>query len=309
MGWRARAAVGSCTALLMVFAHGFAHAIDEAEAWYIETKRAAKYARLAITSPAYRERLEHEDEAARHQLSKASALALSPEGRAVCQRAARAVVDFVAAARAGNMSNGPASFETQLVVWDHLSDRCIEGIRSTAVSRPPAISAIDLTRARDRLTRLPTTREDGGRAVLVRPRVQQLHSAMNATTTKLDSSLRFAFKGCAPDDASRCNYSGGDGIRIVATADEDSGPVAEIAAYMPSASESMVSAALLLEAFVATFSPELDPGWRASVVKKMLSDAAGPLRDGEMSTARVRYVLRPPDGADTRVYVRLNPGE
>lgn len=108
--------------------------------WYVETKRAAKYARIAITGTADLARLDQEQAAAEKQLRASAQLRLPDRDKAVCIAAAKAVVDFIAAAKAGNMDGGPASYERQQTRWDVLSVDCIKPIRQLAnaeeASRP-----------------------------------------------------------------------------------------------------------------------------------------------------------------------------
>lgn len=97
--------------------------------WYIEIKRAAKYARIAITATGDLARIDAEHSAASKQLRLAAQLPLPDQDRAVCIASAKAVVDFIAAAKAGNMDTGPASYERQKARWDVLSEDCITAIR------------------------------------------------------------------------------------------------------------------------------------------------------------------------------------
>ncbi len=97
--------------------------------WYIEIKRAAKYARIAITGTADLARIDAEQAAAAKQLRAAAQLQLPDRDKAICVAAAKAVVDFIAAAKAGNMDGGPASYERQKTRWDFLSEECIAAIR------------------------------------------------------------------------------------------------------------------------------------------------------------------------------------
>lgn len=109
---------------------GPVRASEDGLAWFIETKRAAKYARIAVTMTADLGRLDREEQAAKRQLAAAPSLALPTEGRAVCQAAAKAVVDFITAAKAGNMSSGPASYEMQYARWDRVSADCLKAIHA-----------------------------------------------------------------------------------------------------------------------------------------------------------------------------------
>lgn len=110
---------------------GGASAGDWASAfdWYVEIKRAAKYARIAITGTADLTRIDTEQAAATKQLRAAAQLPLPDRDKAICTGAAKAVVDFIAAAKSGNMDNGPASYERQKARWDTLSEDCISAIR------------------------------------------------------------------------------------------------------------------------------------------------------------------------------------
>ena len=107
---------------------------DQARDWYVETKRAAKYARIAITGTADLARIDAEQTAAARQLRSAAQLPLADRGKAVCTGAAKAVVDFIAAGKAGNMNSGPASYERQYARWQTLSEECIRAIQQQTSS-------------------------------------------------------------------------------------------------------------------------------------------------------------------------------
>lgn len=107
---------------------------DQARDWYVETKRAAKYARIAITGTADLARIDAEQASAARQLRNAAQLPLADRDKAVCTGAAKAVVDFIAAGKAGNMTSGPASFERQYARWETLSDECIRAIQQRTSS-------------------------------------------------------------------------------------------------------------------------------------------------------------------------------
>ncbi|RJF74166.1 hypothetical protein D4Q52_13475 [Rhodopseudomonas palustris] len=102
---------------------------EQSRDWYIELKRAAKYARIAITGIADLNRIDTEQATAGKQLQAALQLPLPDKDKAVCSAAAKAVVDFIAAGKAGNMTGGPASYERQYARWDALSVDCLKGIQ------------------------------------------------------------------------------------------------------------------------------------------------------------------------------------
>ncbi|HEY0328811.1 MAG TPA: hypothetical protein VGC77_06885 [Rhodopseudomonas sp.] len=134
MEGRLRLLNSGAAAFCFVLSIGAAFAGDweQSSGWYIETKRVAKFARIAITSTGDLARMDAEEAAARKQLASASGLPLPDQARAICAASAKAVVDFIGAAKAGNMTNGPASYERQYQRWDTLSDQCISAIQQRA---------------------------------------------------------------------------------------------------------------------------------------------------------------------------------
>ena len=108
---------------------------DHASGWYIEMKRVAKSARIAITATSDLGRMDAEEASAKRLLGLAAGLPLSNRGRDLCSGAAKAVIDFIGAARVGNMDAGPASYESQKRRWDILSDECIAIIQTETFSR------------------------------------------------------------------------------------------------------------------------------------------------------------------------------
>jgi hypothetical protein len=105
---------------------GPARAGGDASAWYVELKRAAKYARIAATVPDSWDRLEVEDRAARRQLELANSLPIRPEARIVCKAAAQAVVDFIHVARTA--SGGRSNIESGVQAWDTTGKQCLDMI-------------------------------------------------------------------------------------------------------------------------------------------------------------------------------------
>lgn len=96
---------------------------ETARQWYVEIKRAAKYARIAIQTK--NARLLEENAAAVAALDdQAAALSFPGDAGPVCRSAAQAASYFISAGKAGSVSG----FTTHLAAWDRLSDECIDAI-------------------------------------------------------------------------------------------------------------------------------------------------------------------------------------
>lgn len=102
---------------------------EQSRDWYVETKRAAKYARIAITNSGDLARIDAEEAVAKRQFARSFQLPLDDHGKSSCSHAAKAVVDFIGAAKSGNMEGGPASYERQMARWDALSEECLKSIQ------------------------------------------------------------------------------------------------------------------------------------------------------------------------------------
>lgn len=98
-------------------------ATEAARQWYVEMKRAAKYARIAIQTK--NSQLLQENAAAVAALDdQAAALTFPGNAGPICRSAAQAASYFVSAGKAGSVSG----FTTHLAAWDRLSDECIDAI-------------------------------------------------------------------------------------------------------------------------------------------------------------------------------------
>lgn len=121
--------------------------VDESRSWLEEITRSARQAKDAIVSSGDLTLLDEEFGNARELEELAAHLPFSEEDRKVCAAAAKAVVDFITAAKAGNMNSGPASYERQKVRWDSLAEKC----RVTLVAYEKSVKNRVLTPAEKRL--------------------------------------------------------------------------------------------------------------------------------------------------------------
>lgn len=138
---------------------------QQAMPWYIELKRAAKYARIAISVPANRAQIDAEEVAAKRQLDLAAKLPLSDQERTTCTQAAKAVVDFIAAAKAGNT----AGYELKKERWDELSPECLKAIQQLGKAKSDSIDLVvgDIRRS-ERLIRAAVETQDSDELVAQR---------------------------------------------------------------------------------------------------------------------------------------------
>jgi len=129
-----KAVLGAVVAAILTSTIVVAGDWEQSRDWYVEIKRAAKYARIAIAHTGDLVRIDAEQVVAAKQLQAAAQLPLPERDKAVCTAAAKAVVDFIAAGKAGNMSSGPTSYERQYQRWENLSDECIGAIQQRSGS-------------------------------------------------------------------------------------------------------------------------------------------------------------------------------
>lgn len=141
----------------------------------------------------------------------------------------------------------------------------------------------------------------GAIQALALDRADRFENGFNKAAAKLGVSMRAGIPNCG---SAICDYDLAPRGRLSIVYSGAAKSVDEIAAYFdpnPRGGLDAIDAAKILLAIVATDQPR---PLRDAALQSLLKSATGDRRDGEVTLGRWRYVVRPSDGRDIRLYVR-----
>ena len=132
-------------------------------------------------------------------------------------------------------------------------------------------------------------------------RADQFERGFNKEANRLRVSIR---AGAARCDDTGCNYNLSPRGALWVGYTGNNRAIDEIAAYFDPDARGGHDALEAIAVLIAVVGSDQPPSVRSDALKVLVGSATSALRDGEITLSRWRYVLRPSDGRDIRIYVR-----
>lgn len=132
------------------------------------------------------------------------------------------------------------------------------------------------------------------------PGASRFQTSFNGVAKKHGVPLRAAPAKC---DGSLCKYDLSPRGHISVSYGDSTKRIDEVSAYFSPDVVGGEDAIGAVNVLIRVFSPELSEQTKRAAVDAILAGATGSRRDGEITLGKRRYVMRPSDGRDIRLYV------